>query len=91
MLRVKAGEIKSIQHEDHIYLTDARIGYVPDFRCEAINGESFWVEAKGYEAPVWPLKKKLWRFYGPGLLEIWGGTHSNPRLIETVIPKKGDQ
>jgi hypothetical protein len=87
-LRMKAGEIISIQCQDHIYLTDARIGYIPDFKCQDSSGEFFWVEAKGYPNDVWPIKKKLWKSYGPGKLEIWTGSHLNPQLTEIIIPKK---
>lgn len=87
-LREKAGELVIEQVEDHVYLTRARIGYVPDFRCRSVaTGEVFWVEAKGYENDRWPMKKKLWKHYGPGMLEIWKGTHSRPVLSETVVPK----
>lgn len=90
-LRVKAKEIEILQVEDHIYLTDARIGYVPDFKCRYVEtGEVFWVEAKGYANDRWPTIKKLYKFYGPGCLEIWTGNHRNPVLSETIIPKKGD-
>jgi hypothetical protein len=86
-MRLKAGEIDSIQPQDHIYLTDARIGYIVDFKCrDAKTGDYFWVEAKGYPNDVWPIKKKLWKFYGPGTLEIWQGSHTNPKLTETITP-----
>lgn len=87
-LREKAGEIRIIQVEDHIYLTLARIGYIPDFKCQYTkNEEYFWVEAKGYANDRWPMKKKLWRFYGPGALEIWMGKAKGPKLVETIIPE----
>lgn len=87
-LREKAGELKLLQVEDHIYLTLARIGYIPDFKCQYVaTGEIFWVEAKGFPNDRWPMKKKLWKFYGPGILEIWMGSHTKPYLAETVIPK----
>lgn len=87
-LRQKAGGLVIEQAEDHVYLTDARILYIPDFRCRFdSSGEFFWVEAKGYPSERWPTIKKLWRFYGPGALEIWGGTWRSPVLMETIIPK----
>lgn len=86
-LREKAGEIKILQVQDHIYLTLARIGYIPDFKCQYVkSGEIFWVEAKGYPNEKWPMKKKLWKFYGPGALEIWMGSYLKPVLTETIIP-----
>lgn len=87
-LRQKAGELILEQIEDHVYLTLARIGYIPDFRCrDTKTGAVFWVEAKGYPNDTWPIKKKLWRFYGPGPLEIWMGSHLNPTLSEVIIPQ----
>lgn len=86
-LREKAKEIEILQTQDHIYLTQARIGYIPDFKCIFLDTNiPFWVEAKGFETDKWPIIKKLWRYYGPGVLEIWKGTHINPILIETISP-----
>jgi hypothetical protein len=84
-LRARAGELEILQVEDHVYLTDARIGYIPDFKCRDVKtGAIFWVEAKGFANDRWPIKKKLWKFYGPGRLEIWMGSHLNPRLSEII-------
>lgn len=61
---------------------------MPDFKCQEIGtGAIFWAEAKGYQDQKWPLKKKLWKFYGPGALEIWTGSYTRPVLTETIIPK----
>lgn len=85
--RALAHELTIDQVQDHVHLSLARILYVPDFKCMSLTThEPFWVEAKGFEAPRWPTIKKLWKFYGPGPLEIWKGDHRNPRLVETIIP-----
>src|SRR5690242_4921501 len=74
-LRMKAGEFESIQPQDSVYLTDAKILYKPDFKCIRPNGlEPLWVEAKGFKTDVWAIKRRLWKEYGPGELEIWEGT-----------------
>jgi len=87
-LREKAKEIVVLQVEDHIKLSDAEIVYVADFKCMNLHtSELFWVEAKGFAAPTWPIKKKLWKFYGPGKLEIWTGHYNSPTLSETIAPK----
>ena len=56
--------IKELQPK--IYLTKARILYKPDFLLK--SGE--YVDVKGFETPVFKLKKKLWKFYGAGKLLI---------------------
>lgn len=84
-----AGEVKLLQVEDHIYLTKARIGYIPDFKCQSLkSGEIYWIEAKGFQNDRWPTKKKLWKFYGPGPLHIYKGTYQRIYLDEVVTPQK---
>lgn len=94
-LREKAGEIRIDQAEDHICLCGpkehdcpGKIDYVADFRCtDLATGETFWVEAKGYANDRWPMKKRLYKHYGPGRLEIWRGTATRPFLDETILPR----
>lgn len=89
----RAGEIEHLEHECRIDLTDSKIGYVADFKLRNVNapgmepGEIFFREAKGAETNIWRLKKRLYRNYGPGKLEIWGGYHTRPYLQEVIIPK----
>lgn len=87
-LRQAAKEIEIHQVEDHVFLSEARIGYVVDFRCyDNKSGRCVWIEAKGYQSDRWPIIRKLWAAYGPGPLEIWMGDHKRPMLTETIIPK----
>lgn len=91
-LREKAGEIRNLRCQVHVYLTDARIGYIPDFGYEFVaSGESGFTEAKGFEDAVWKIKKRLWRFYGPGPLEIYQGRATKPKLVETIYPVQEEQ
>lgn len=83
-LRRRAGEIKEIKVQDHVKLSRANITYIADFRCERPDGTFFWVESKGYPSASWAIKLKLWKYYGPGDLEIWKGTFVSPVLTETV-------
>jgi hypothetical protein len=86
--RENAGEIRIIQVQDHVYLTEARVLYVCDFKCLNLKTNDFiWVEAKGVEIPTWILKKKLWTFYGPGLLQIYKGSFQRPFIHEEIWPK----
>jgi hypothetical protein len=85
--RELAGEIRNTQCQAHVKLTDAAIVYIPDFKFEIVaTGAIQFCEAKGLPTPEWKLKLRLWRHYGPGPLEIWMGSHTRPRLTETVIP-----
>jgi len=90
-LRKMAGEIAHIQVQDHVIICGPpghrckkKIEYVADFRCQNFDGTDFHVEAKGYENDRWPMKKTLWKHYGPGKLEIYKGTYKNPVLVETI-------
>lgn len=93
--RLLAGEIKTIQVQDHILIcgppghrcpTHGKIESIVDFKCTRQDGSVFWVEAKGFESQRWPMKKRLWRHFGPGVLELWGGSHARPKLLETITP-----
>jgi len=86
-MRKLAGEIKEIQVQAHCYLTEARILYIPDFRCVMADGSELYVEAKGYETDVYRIKCRLWKHYGFGPLEIWKGSPTRLNLHETILPK----
>lgn len=85
-LMQKAGDVLEIQQQDSIYLTDARILYKPDFKIIPASGDPYWVEAKGVKTAVWNIKRRLWKSYGPGRLEVWEGSYTRPKLTETIIP-----
>lgn len=97
--RQKAGELKILQVQDHMEIcgppghictSKCRIIYIPDFKCEDGNtGEIFWVEAKGVAVQPWQTKLRLYRHYGLGKLEIWGGSHLSPSLMGTIFPAEG--
>jgi hypothetical protein len=86
-LRQAAKEITQIECQVHVYLSLARVLYIPDFKCKLANGTEIYVEAKGLAGPRWPTIKKLWKSYGLGPLEIWKGSHLRPCLVETIVPR----
>lgn len=83
-----AGEIKILAHQPRVSLTEARILYIPDFKCVDLKNNSvFFVEAKGFETPDWKIKKRLWEKYGPAPLHIWRGTYRRPTLVKILTVK----
>lgn len=86
-LRERAGEISDLRHQHQVHFTDASIGWRLDFSFVR-DGEQWYGEAKGCESESYMIKKKLWRHYGLGSLEIWMGDAQRPYLAETIIPKK---
>lgn len=84
------GEIKSIELQQAVYLTDARISYKTDFKVVDKNEYVYWVEAKGFETEVYRIKKRLWAAgYGPGELHIYrrGSGLFKVILTEVIKPK----
>ena len=80
-----AGEIKILSLQPRVHLTEAKILYVPDFKClDLRTNEIFFVEAKGFETRDWKIKKRLWTKYGPGPLHIWNGNHARPTLAQIL-------
>jgi hypothetical protein len=87
-LRQKAGEISDIQRQVRCELTDAAIATKIDFSFVDVgSGSTIYCEAKGMATERWNLLKRLWAHYGPGKLEIWGGTYARPKLVDVIIPK----
>ncbi len=79
------GRYSDLQCQDHVYLTEARILYIPDFRFfDEANKIMRWAEAKGFETDVWRIKRRLWKHYGPGPLDVWKGSEKNLKLVEIL-------
>lgn len=87
--RERAGEIRNIQRQVGVELTRACIRCKLDFSFEDVaTGETRYAEAKGAETDRWRIWLKLFREYGLAPLEIWKGSHTAPRLVEIVKPKR---
>lgn len=87
-LRERAGEIRDIKTQEHIYLSPARIDYICDFSfVDCKTGAREWAEYKGFETPEWRLKRRLWGHFGPGKLTIHYPPQSGKRP-EVIWPKK---
>lgn len=93
MLEEKGGLLKNLRQQVSVYLTNARIQYIADFSAEvAIGvdaGQVVYYEAKGFETPVWRIKRRLWIHYGPGILLVYKrqGMKGGLTLTETLKPK----
>jgi len=68
-LRQRAGDLKILELQPKVYLTRAKILMKLDFLIER-DGEKVWIDVKGMPTPVFNLKKRLWKHYGPGKLEV---------------------
>ena len=85
----RAGEIEDLKCQVHVLLTRAEIKSIIDFSWKNTKtGEIEYGEAKGFETEVWLLKKKLWKYYGPGKLTIFKGrVNKFISIAEVIIPK----
>lgn len=85
----KAGQIRELQCQVQVYLSDADILYKPDFKYFDVDLNDYAHEdVKGFETDVWRIKRRLWLAYGPTILRVMAGTTGNIRLKETLTPKK---
>ena len=83
----KAGEIKILQLQPQVHLTLARILYKPDFKILVTSSETVaYCEFKGYDCPVWKIKKRLWEYYGPAPLRIYRQRGNRIVLVEELVP-----
>jgi hypothetical protein len=61
-LRVKAGELRATERQVTVRLDVSGFhicDYVVDFVVTHADGHEEWIEVKGFETPIWKLKKKL--------------------------------
>lgn len=88
-LLVAAGELRDLETQCSVYLTTERVHFIPDFSAWDVGlGEKVWLEAKGFETPVYRIKRRLWKGYGPGRLRVYK-PHPNEGLYlhEEIIPR----
>jgi len=86
-LQELAEEIKILSLQDKVYLTHAKILYKPDFKIMDLTlNKIVWIEFKGKETASWGIKRRLWKFYGPGPLRIFKASGSRIYLHEEIIP-----
>lgn len=82
-----AGEIRDIVVKPNVHLTDSRILMIPDFKAFHLDTETEqYHEAKGFETPMWRIKLKLWKDYGPAPLHIYRGNFRKPVWDDVVYP-----
>ena len=86
VLMEKAGEISELQFQVQTHMTRARIGYKVDFVYQE-QGRTIYEEAKGFETPVWRIKRRLWKWYGPGLLRVVKKGGGGFVVSEEIRPK----
>lgn len=83
----RSGTIKILDLQDKVYLTHAKILYKPDFKIMDLTIDKIvWIEFKGKETASWAIKKRLWKYYGPGPLRIYKAMGSGVVLTEEVNP-----
>ena len=77
------GAIKLIECQPKIYLSEARILYKPDFLISE-HGQLIYVDVKGFETPVFKLKKRLWKAYKKETLRLVKKKRSEFVIIEEI-------
>lgn len=85
-LEKSLGNIKSIELQPKIYMTEAKILFKPDFKIIQNDDSYFYAESKGMETPSYAIKKRLWKHYGDGELHVYKGSATKIRLDEIVKP-----
>ena len=68
-LRERAGQIKILEIQPAVYMTDARILYRADFLIEE-DGKRVYIDVKGMQTRDFKLKFRLWVHYGQGTLRL---------------------
>lgn len=89
LLLEKEGQIRELECQVQVYLSDADILYKPDFKYFDVDLDDYVHEdVKGMETSVWRIKRRLWMAYGPTVLRVLAGSIGNIKLKEELRPKK---
>lgn len=84
----KEGELKDLYCQVTTPLT-AGITHKTDFKYFDVKlQEPVWAEYKGFEDQRWRDIRKLWKYYGPGVLRIYKGKGLRIYCTETIRPEK---
>lgn len=87
--REQSGECRLIQAECHVYMTKARLLYIPDFKIFDLKlNQEVWEEMKGFETSQWKRNQRLWKHYGPGLLRVWKKGKRDIFLFKEIWPEE---
>ena len=80
------GEIANLKRQVSVKLTDAKILLKIDFsyKCPK-TGDTVYYEVKGHKTPVWRLKQRLWKHYGPSQLYVVGGSIDSQNRLKLKI------
>lgn len=89
MVDVLDGRLSDLQCQDHVALIDGdrnvKITYIPDFKAyDCVAKEYVWIEFKGFKDAKWSYKKRLWRAFGPGRLQIYKGSEKHVSMVEEL-------
>ena len=77
--------ISNLARQPQVWLSEARIGYKPDF-VYTENGREVYVDVKGVETDLFKLKCKLWRCYGPAVLRVVKRDGRNWKTVKEIMP-----
>lgn len=89
LIRILGLELIQAQWKHTFYWNGVKIlSYIVDFHVrDPKTKEEFFIEAKGDRTTYdWAVKRACWLAAGPGRLLVYSGHHSNPQLVETIIP-----
>lgn len=88
LLQQRGNLISDLKCQVQVHLTRARILYKPDFCYTTNHGVTEYAEAKGFETETWRIKRRLWKHYGPGKLNVYKrGPRQSVLITETIDPR----
>ncbi len=95
LLRAISGEIKNIKQQVNVRVREAcehcgepPLDFTVDFSFENCRTDKTdYAEAKGFRDSSYIKRERAWKKNPPGVLEVWGGTYKQPKLLKVISPK----
>jgi len=87
LYKQKIGELKILELQPKVYLTQSKILYKPDFLIKE-GRDRYYVDVKGPETPVFRIKMRLWVHYGQGKLKLVKKRNRAFQVYKTICTEK---
>ncbi len=78
------GEIKKIETQPKVYLSEAKILYKPDFLITKNDDSIYYVDVKGMRTSVFQIKMRLWKAYRKEKLILIKKTVKDFKVLEEI-------
>jgi len=85
----KGGELKIMDSQPNVFVTDAKLKIIPDWLLLYSDERGLrYADYKGCSTQSWGKNRRLWKSYGPMTMEVWKQNSKGFFVSELIVPKE---